>query len=82
MGAERVTRTANSLFAVGATTITRTLWSGADEIAELAPDGAGWRVLRRVLTGPGIDDRVAVIEHGTYDIPKYFHTDRLGSVVR
>ncbi|MBT9446203.1 MAG: hypothetical protein IV086_10930 [Hyphomonadaceae bacterium] len=59
------------------TTITRTLWSGTDELAEY--DGAG-ALLRRVIPGPGIDDKVAVIEASSGAV-RYFHTDRLGSVV-
>ncbi|MBT9446024.1 MAG: RHS repeat-associated core domain-containing protein [Hyphomonadaceae bacterium] len=61
----------------GPTTITRTLWSGTDELAEY--DGAG-ALLRRVIPGPGIDDKVAVVEAASGAV-RYFHTDRLGSVV-
>jgi RHS repeat-associated protein len=60
----------------GTSVVTRTLWSGTDELAEY--DGAG-ALLRRVIPGPGIDDKVASIEAS--GAVRYFHTDRLGSVV-
>jgi RHS repeat-associated protein len=59
------------------TATTRTLWSGTDELAEY--DGAGL-LLRRVIPGPGIDDKVATVD-ATTGAASYFHTDRLGSVV-
>jgi RHS repeat-associated protein len=61
---------------MGATAITRTLWSGTDELAEF--DGVG-ALLRRVIPGPGIDDKVAYV--AASGAVRYFHTDRLGSVV-
>ena len=57
------------------TTTTRALWSGTDELADY--DGSG-TLLRRVIPGPGIDDKVATMTaSGTVS---YFHTDRLGSM--
>ncbi len=68
-------RSAKTVTRAGTIT-TRTLWSGTDELAEY--DGAG-TLLRRVIPGPGIDDKVATVEAS--GAVSYFHTDRLGSVV-
>lgn len=60
----------------GSTATTRTLWSDTDELAEYDAAGA---LQRRVIPGPAIDDRIATIDAG--GAVRYFHTDRLGSVV-
>lgn len=68
-------RTAKNVTGTSPSTL-RTLWSGTDELAEY--DGAGG-LLRRVIPGPAIDDKVAAVE-AAGDV-RYFHTDRLGSVI-
>lgn len=56
------------------------LLDGDEEIAEY--DGAG-TVLRRYITGPSIDERVAAVEgSATVTPPKtYYHTNHQGSVI-
>jgi RHS repeat-associated protein len=70
-------RLAKTVTTIGAPVLTRTLWSGTDELAEYNDVGA---LLRRVIPGPGIDDRVATIDAATGAV-RYYHSDRLGSVV-
>lgn len=57
--------------------MTRTLWSGADELAETNQAGT---ILRRfVPSGTGaMDDRLAMLSGTTIS---WFHTDHLGSVI-
>lgn len=66
---------------VGGTT-TIYLLDGAEEIAELNSSGT---VLRRFVTGPGIDDRIVDVE-GSSTAPSttalnFFHTNHQGSVI-
>lgn len=68
-------RTSKTVTSSGTAT-TQTLWSGTDELVEYDEAGA---LQRRVIPGPGIDDKVASIE-ASGEV-RYFHTDRLGSVV-
>jgi RHS repeat-associated protein len=60
-------------------TVTQYLLDGDEEIAEL--DGAG-AVLRRYITGPKIDERIAQVEgSGTGVLPSYYHINHQGSVM-
>jgi len=58
---------------------TRTLWSGADELAET--DGNGVMLRRFVPGGTGaMDDRAAMVTASTNAV-LWFHTDRQGSLI-
>lgn len=59
--------------------VTSYLLDGDEEIAEYT----GTALLRRYVTGPGVDDRVAHVEGNTLTNPPktYYHTNHQGSVI-
>jgi RHS repeat-associated protein len=62
-------------------TATEFLSDGAEEIAEYAPiAGGGDTLLRRYVPGPGTDQPIVQIEVSTGE-HRYFHADRLGSII-
>ena len=79
-GARRVRKEVNG-------TITRFIHAGRMEIAEY--DGSG-NILRRYIPGPGVDQRIALIDCGTSancvanelnTNTQYYFADRLGNVL-
>jgi RHS repeat-associated protein len=79
----RITKTTGGTGVGAGGTTTGYLLDGDEEIAEYNVTGGAWSLLRRYVTGPSVDERIAHVEGSALSAPAktYYHFNHQGSVV-